>query len=221
MDGTSDLQARVEGSVMTKGRRTANRILDAAEELFAQNGHGATSLRDIAAKVGLQQPALYKHFAGKDDLYRQVYERALKPMTDLMDEVLARPEADFADLTDRMTDLLAQHPNIARLLIRAAISSDSEPDTIGLDWLARMVSYGRRMNEKAGLPSSDDSLAVQIVAIFNMLFGFFWASPLIESLSGMKATDAPAMAIQKGLLRGFVGSLSGTSQQRPDQPETV
>lgn len=206
---------------MTKGRRTANRILDAAEELFAQNGYGATSLRDIAAKVGLQQPALYKHFAGKDDLYRQVYERALKPMTDLMDEVLARPEADFADLTDHMTDLLAQHPNIARLLIRAAISSDSEPDTIGLDWLARMVSYGRRMNEKAGLPSSDDSLAVQIVAIFNMLFGFFWASPLIESLSGMKATDAPAMAIQKGLLRGFVGSLSGTSQQRPDQPETV
>lgn len=206
---------------MTKGRRTTNRILDAAEELFAQNGYGATSLRDIAAKVGLQQPALYKHFAGKDDLYRQVYERALKPMTDLMDEVLARPEADFADLTDRMTDLLAQHPNIARLLIRAAISSDSEPDTIGLDWLARMVSYGRRMNEKAGLPSSDDSLAVQIVAIFNMLFGFFWASPLIESLSGMKATDAPAMAIQKGLLRGFVGSLSGTSQQRPDQPETV
>lgn len=221
MDGTSDLQARAEGSVMTKGRRTTNRILDAAEELFAQNGHGATSLRDIAAKVGLQQPALYKHFAGKDDLYRQVYERALKPMTDLMDEVLARPEADFADLTDRMTDLLAQHPNIARLLIRAAISSDSEPDTIGLDWLARMVSYGRRMNEKAGLPSSDDSLAVQIVAIFNMLFGFFWASPLIESLSGMKATDAPAMAIQKGLLRGFVGSLSGTSQQRPHQPETV
>lgn len=221
MDGTSDLQARAEGGVMTKGRRTANRILDAAEELFAQNGYGATSLRDIAAKVGLQQPALYKHFAGKDDLYRQVYERALKPMTDLMDEVLARPEADFADLTDGMTDLLAQHPNIARLLIRAAISSDSEPDTIGLDWLARMVSYGRRMNEKAGLPSSDDSLAVQIVAIFNMLFGFFWASPLIESLSGMKATDAPAMAIQKGLLRGFVGSLSGTSQQRPDQPETV
>lgn len=221
MDGTSDLQARAEGGVMNKGRRTANRILDAAEELFAQNGYGATSLRDIAAKVGLQQPALYKHFAGKDDLYRQVYERALKPMTDLMDEVLARPEADFADLTDGMTDLLAQHPNIARLLIRAAISSDSEPDTIGLDWLARMVSYGRRMNEKAGLPSSDDSLAVQIVAIFNMLFGFFWASPLIESLSGMKATDAPAMAIQKGLLRGFVGSLSGTSQQRPDQPETV
>lgn len=221
MDGTSDQQARAEGGVMNKGRRTANRILDAAEELFAQNGHGATSLRDIAAKVGLQQPALYKHFASKDDLYRQVYERALKPMTDLMDEVLARTEADFADLTDGMTDLLAQHPNIARLLIRAAISSDSEPDTIGLDWLARMVSYGRRMNEKAGLPSSDDSLAVQIVAIFNMLFGFFWASPLIESLSGMKATDAPAMAIQKGLLRGFVGSLSGTSQQRPDQPETV
>ncbi|MFN3457994.1 MAG: TetR/AcrR family transcriptional regulator [Novosphingobium sp.] len=212
MDGNSDLQARAEGGALTKGQRTANRILDAAEELFAQNGYGATSLRDIAAKVGVQQPGLYKHFAGKDELYRKVYERALQPMTNLMDEVLARADADFTDLTDRMTDLLAQHPNIARLLIRAAISSDSEPDPIGLDWLGRMVGYGRKMNEKAGQPSSDDSLAMQIVAIFNMLFGFFWASPLIESLSGRQATDPEAMAIQKGLLRGFIGSLSGTAR---------
>lgn len=215
MDGNSDIHAPAASGALTKGQRTANRILDAAEELFAQHGHGATSLRDIAAKVGLQQPGLYKHFTGKDELYRQVYERALKPMTDLMDEVLARPDADFADLTDRMTDLLAQHPNIARLLIRAAISSDSEPDPIGLDWLARMVGYGRKMNEKAGKPSSDDSLAMQIVAIFNMLFGFFWASPLIESLSGRQATDPEAMAIQKGLLRTFIASFSGAAGETP------
>jgi AcrR family transcriptional regulator len=214
MDGTK-LQTRAESGTLTKGQRTAGRILDAAEELFAQHGYGATSLRDIASKVGLQQPGLYKHFTGKDDLYRKVYERALKPMTDVMDEVLARPDADFTDLTDRMTDLLAQHPNIARLLIRAAISSDSEPDPIGLDWLGRMVSYGRKMNEKAGQPSSDDSLAMQIVAIFNMLFGFFWASPLVESLSGRQAIDPEAMAIQKELLRGFVGSLSGAKSQSP------
>lgn len=215
MDGTANQMPRDAGGAINKGRRTANRILDAAEALFARHGYEATALRDIAAEAGIQQPGLYKHFASKDDLYRQVYERALQPMTELMDEVLARPDADFTDLTDRMTDLLAQHANIARLLIRAAISSDSKPDPIGLDWLGRMVGYGRKMNEKAGQPSSDDSLAMQIVAIFNMLFGFFWASPLIESLSGRQATDPQAMAIQKGLLRGFVGSLSGAKSQNP------
>lgn len=211
MDGISNVTAGAAKGVISKGRRTANRILDVAEELFARKGYGATSLRDIASQVGLQQPGLYKHFSGKEDLYRQVYERALKPMIDLMDEILMRPNSDFSDLTDHITDLLAAHPNIARLLIRAVISSDSEPDPVGLDWLHRMIGYGRKMNEKAGLPSSEEALGVQIVAIFNMLFGFFWASPLLESLSGRKATDPQAMAIQRDLLRTFVRSLDQTS----------
>lgn len=193
---------------VNKGQRTANRILDVAEVLFAQRGYGATSLRDIATLAGLQQPGLYKHFIGKEDLYRQVYERALKPLTDLMDDILDSPQVGFDTLTDRMTDLLAVHPNIARLLIRAAISSDSEPDLVALDWLGRLVGYGRKLNEKAGVQSSDGLLAVQIVAIFNMLFGFFWASPLIEGLSGQSAASADIMAFQKDLLRRLIATLA-------------
>ncbi|MCY1672793.1 TetR/AcrR family transcriptional regulator [Novosphingobium sp. SL115] len=202
-------------AAMNKGQRTASRILDVAEALFAQHGYGATSLRDIAAQAGLQQPGLYKHFSGKDDLYRQVYERALKPMTDLMDAILAGPDDRFDELTDRMTDLLAQHPNIAKLLVRAAISSDAQADPVALDWLGRLVGYGRKLSDKAGVPSSDDILAVQIVAIFNMLFGFFWASPLIENLSGKPATDRPLMDMQKGLLRSFIGGMGQSGGQAP------
>jgi AcrR family transcriptional regulator len=202
-----------------KGQRTANRILDVAEALFAQHGYGATSLRDIAAQAGLQQPGLYKHFSGKDDLYRRVYERALKPMTDLMDAILAGPDESFDELTDRMTDLLARHPNIARLLVRAAISSDAQADPrsfdpVALDWLGRLVGYGRKLSEKAGVPSSDDILAVQIVGMFNLLFGFFWASPLIESLSGKPATDGPMMDMQKALLRTFIGGMAQSTAGR-------
>lgn len=207
--------ATMHPSALSKGKRTANRILDVAEALFAQHGYGATSLRDIAAQAGLQQPGLYKHFSGKDDLYRQVYDRALKPMTDLMDAILAGPDERFDELTDRMTDLLAQHPNIARLLVRAAISSDAEPDLVALDWLGRLVDYGQKLSDKAGVPSSKDVLAVQIVAIFNMLFGFFWASPLIENLAGKPATDRPLMDMQKALLRNFIGGLGQSSGHTP------
>lgn len=215
MDGTGNQIPRGSGSAINKGRRTANRILDAAEDLFARNGYEATALRDIAAEAGIQQPGLYKHFASKEDLYRQVYERALRPMTDLMDQLLAGPDDDFDELADRMTDLLADHPTIARLLVRAVVSSDTQPDLVALDWLGRVVGYGRKLSEKAGEAASGDLLAVQIVAIFNMLFGFFWASPLVESLSGRQAIDPEAMAIQKELLRGFVGSLSGAKSQSP------
>ena len=191
-----------------KGQRTASRILDVAEALFAQNGYGATSLRDIATQAGVQQPGIYKHFTGKEDLYQKVYERALEPMTKLMDTILAGPHGGFDDLTDRMTDLLAAHPNIARLLLRAATSPDSETDFIALDWLSSIVDYGRKLSVKAGASSSDSLLAVQTVAIFNMLFGFFWASPLIERLAGMPTIDTAAIGHQKGLLRRFISAMA-------------
>lgn len=213
MDGTANQMPRGAGGAINKGRRTANRILDAAEALFARNGYEATALRDIAAEAGIQQPGLYKHFASKEDLYRQVYERALRPMTDLMDQLLTGPDDGFDELANRMTDLLADHPTIARLLVRAVVSSDTQPDLVALDWLDRVVGYGRKLSEKAGEAASGDLLAVQIVAIFNMLFGFFWASPLLESLTGKPATDPGAMALQKALLRTLIAALPRMGQR--------
>lgn len=194
---------------LNKGQRTANRILDIAEALFANAGYDATSLRDIADQAGIQQPGLYKHFAGKEDLYRQVFARALEPLFALMDRIVEGPDdtPGMYELAGQMTDLLADHPNIARLLIRTAITRDQAIDPIAAEWLQRLLAYGQQINAKAGIKNSDNVLAVQIVAMFNVLFGFFWSAPLLELL-GAQGVDAPALlAIQKDLLTGFVRSL--------------
>lgn len=194
---------------LNKGQRTAGRILDCAEELFAGAGYDAASLRDIADRAGIRQPGLYKHFAGKEDLYRQVLARALGPLFALMDRIVDGPDdvPELYDLAARMTDLLADHPNIARLLIRSAITQDQAIDPIAAEWLRRLLAYGQQINAKAGIRNSDNVLAVQIVAVFNVLFGFFWSAPLLELL-GAQHDNAPALlAIQKDLLTGFVRSL--------------
>ena len=49
-----------------KGKQTAERILDAAEELFAERGYAGTALRDVAAMVDLRTPSLYNHFPNKE-----------------------------------------------------------------------------------------------------------------------------------------------------------
>jgi len=46
------------------------RILHAALELFAAHGYEATSMRQIAAQVGITKAALYYHFDGKTDIVR-------------------------------------------------------------------------------------------------------------------------------------------------------
>lgn len=50
-------------------------IVDAAVELFAQNGFRGTTTRQIAAAVGVSEPVLYMHFAAKSDLYTAIIEK--------------------------------------------------------------------------------------------------------------------------------------------------
>ena len=198
---------------MTKGQRTANRILDIAEELFARQGFDATSLRQIAELAQIQQPGLYKHFASKEALYQQVFDRALRPLTDVMDDVLAH-RSDAATLllmTDKLTDHLAQHPAVAKLLVRAAIAPDPVADAIAGAWLGRLVDYGRRITastDYAPHGNNNDLLAVQIVAMFNVLFGYFWSASLIEIVADKPALQPSMVALQKELLKRFVTAFS-------------
>jgi AcrR family transcriptional regulator len=50
-------------------------ILRAALKLFATRGLAATSIRDIAKESRYTNPALYKHFAGKEELALYLFER--------------------------------------------------------------------------------------------------------------------------------------------------
>jgi AcrR family transcriptional regulator len=49
-------------------------ILRAAMKLFSERGLAATSIRDIARESGYTNPALYKHFAGKEELALHLFE---------------------------------------------------------------------------------------------------------------------------------------------------
>ncbi|MGB8390467.1 TetR/AcrR family transcriptional regulator, partial [Mycobacterium sp.] len=51
---------------------TRQRIQEVARELFVQQGVQRTSLQDIADKLGITKPALYYHFASREELVRSI-----------------------------------------------------------------------------------------------------------------------------------------------------
>lgn len=53
---------------------TKARARAVARELFLANGVQRTSLQDIADRLGVSKPALYYHFASREDLVRSVVE---------------------------------------------------------------------------------------------------------------------------------------------------
>src|SRR5207247_5993504 len=56
---------------------TRERVLDAAERLFAERGFRATSIRDITAAARCNVAAVNYHFGGKVGLYREMFRRRL------------------------------------------------------------------------------------------------------------------------------------------------
>lgn len=59
---------------------TKDRILAAAEELFAQTGVARTSLRAITALARVNLAAVNYHFGSKEGLVEEVYRRRLEPL---------------------------------------------------------------------------------------------------------------------------------------------
>lgn len=59
---------------------TKDRLLDAAEELFAERGVAETSLREITTLARANLAAVNYHFGGKDGLLEAVFARRLAPV---------------------------------------------------------------------------------------------------------------------------------------------
>ncbi len=62
------------------GEATRERILDAAETCFAEQGFGATSVRAITAAAGVNLAAVHYHFGGKEALLDAVLTRRIGPV---------------------------------------------------------------------------------------------------------------------------------------------
>jgi len=95
-------------------------IVDAAIEVFAENGFIDTSMSDIAAAADVAVTAVYYHFAGKEDLYGAAIASVLESVNQVV--VGVRPDdAPAADDTlyqviDAVWEWVDDNPAPARLM---------------------------------------------------------------------------------------------------------
>lgn len=59
---------------------TAARILEDAAKLFYENGYHATSMREVAAVVGIKAASVYNHFSGKEEILFEIAHGTMKEM---------------------------------------------------------------------------------------------------------------------------------------------
>ncbi|GGN95413.1 putative trancscriptional regulator,TetR [Actinoplanes lobatus] len=128
---------------------TADRIRAAALELIAVKGVHQVSLREIAERVGVTKPALYYHFASRDDLVRSL----VQPFIDEVEAALARfgPGADPRELLGAYFDAAYRHRDVTAMIMRdpSILAMVDLASAVG-DWRRRIVTM---------LTGSDPALA--------------------------------------------------------------
>lgn len=91
----SKFTRKVESAMSCRNQSTRDRILVAAEKLFAEKGYKETTTREIVREAGASLSSLQSHFQGKENVYFQVRCKAIEELYQFM--LPSLNEAEYMD----------------------------------------------------------------------------------------------------------------------------
>jgi len=109
--------SRVGRPPASSAAETRQRILDVACDLFAMQGYGVTTIKDVAAKAGITTGALYYYFDSKLDMYLAVHEHLRRLMNERFDLVMASQDTFdgcIRGILESAYDINRDNPAVAR-----------------------------------------------------------------------------------------------------------
>jgi AcrR family transcriptional regulator len=93
------------------GKDTKERIIAAAERLFAERGFAGTSLRGVTSEAGVNLAAVHYHFGTKDALLQAVFGRRIGPVNrqrlQRLDELQRGAGGDSPEIEDILEAFLS------------------------------------------------------------------------------------------------------------------
>lgn len=103
----------------TEFRRKA--IVDAAREVFSENGYDGTTIDSVAAKSEFAKATLYKFFRTKEELYMSVVEDVFVEINDIAEAAMRENipvREKFGLFVRRLITHFSEHADFFRLLMR-------------------------------------------------------------------------------------------------------
>ncbi|CAD7286195.1 TetR/AcrR family transcriptional regulator [Campylobacter suis] len=89
-------------AISKKGKKRYEAVIEAAHELFLQNGYEKTSLNQIVSKSGGSLASVYKFFENKEKLFAIILEREVEKFQAEVDEISGlKQSTDLSDFLNK------------------------------------------------------------------------------------------------------------------------
>lgn len=186
-----------------KATEKRKRVMDAAAKLVAERGYHDTSMRDIAAELGMSAASLYHYFPGKEEL-------VVALQTDCFEKIFASVHARLATLTDpveRFYAFVLNHmtvfvENIAliRVLLHEDIGLSAENREQIRVWKLRYVDLCKEL--VLALPRDEEAppldTRVVVFSLFGQMNWFYTWQRSVTDLRGPELAHTMAQLFLRG-----------------------
>ncbi len=189
-------------SEFVPGRR--GEILDAALIVFSEKGYEGGTMRQIAARVGVTEPALYRHYAGKEALFDDLVATAGGRLVAGASMLLARIEPDNlraslkmlieerrrrgADVTPIMHTLMLAAPH-------NPVLRESFRKHVAWPMVARLRELVPRVDTHLKIDANPDQLDARIRAFMSLFVGNVMTSMMFGDTSSDDAVIEAMLAV--------------------------
>jgi AcrR family transcriptional regulator len=183
--------------------RSRAAILDAAEQLFADQGYDATSLTQVGAAAGVSRGTPGYFFRSKSELYQAVLDRSFAEVREAVRAGRARalasgesPDTILAGAVSDYFDFLAARPNFVRLIEREALSGSRLPH--GASHLSAGQEALAAISAELGLDDSASGEAAQLLlSIISLCWFHLIHDRTVAPAVGVRLEDAADLERRK------------------------
>jgi AcrR family transcriptional regulator len=105
---TADITEKPGGSRSRKGAQTRARLLDAAKQVFEEDGFLDARISDIAERAGLSHGSFYTYFESKDEIFREVASEVEERLSAPLGDVILEPSSQ-ATPHERIREAIRRH----------------------------------------------------------------------------------------------------------------
>ena len=208
--GVTKKNLRTDDGRLLRGRRSREKVRQAANALFQEKGFDQATLRAIAERAGMGASSIYRHYRSKEEMLilelAAMQEEAwtrFRTEDQRNDPTKIRLQRFFA----KQHNLLVENSDFTKIAVRAQTREDRvivrralalQQRTIGL--IAEILQHGKARDE---ISSATDPLNAASV-LFHATQGvrIAWASGLLSDVACQKHIDDALTLVMSGVSAG-------------------
>ena len=175
-----------------RGRRSQQRIFDAAMQCFDELGYERSTVEKITKAAGCSRAAFYQYFSSKEELFRQVAGQATAELSE--SELSLGPVTPDQGGWDEIRQWVARHNTVYdryEPLFRAYDAAVELDEQVAGDSALLSARYAREFRSKVDGSTLPDRAATSVITLLNKLV------TRTKRLAGLMTATSPNPALDE------------------------